>query len=295
MLGFALLAALLAAQDTPPPSASPPQSSGEIVVEGVRQRQHRDQVRQFIKALDDVPNVGQIGKFHAPICPAVMGLPAAQNQMVAERMKRVAREAGIRTADAKCVPNVLLIASVDKGSTIQALYESYPAYFQGMTAKDVRKLAASKESSVAWQIKGLLSADGTVLKKTPLDGYYVNEGTNSGSRVRAGTMPQFVSSMVMVERGALTGLSVTQVADFAAMRAFADTDPRRAAGSGAPTILTILDKASNQMVPVTLTHWDLGYLKSLYATSNDYYASYQRGDMEHELVKELAKSREKGQ
>lgn len=291
MLGFAMIAALLAAQDTPAPPASPPQASQDIVVEGVREREQRKQVRQFIRALDDVPNFGQIGKFHAPVCPAVMGLPAAQNQMVAERMKRVAREAGIRTADSKCIPNVLLIASVDKGSTIQALYESYPAYFHGMTGKAVRELAASKEPSVAWQIKGLLSADGTVLKKTPLDGYYVNEGTNSGSRVRAGTMPQFVSSMVMVELRALAGLTVTQVADFAAMRAFADTDPRRAAGSGAPTILTILDKPADQMVPVTLTQWDLGYLKSLYATSNDYYASYQRGDMEQELVKELAKSR----
>jgi hypothetical protein len=104
-------------------------------------------------------------------------------------------------------------------------------------------------------------------------------------------MPQFVVSMVMVERGALTGLSVTQVADFAAMRAFADTDPRRAATSGAPTILTILDKGKDEMVPVTLTQWDLGYLKSLYATSNAYYANYQRGDMERVLAREVAQGR----
>ena len=67
------------------------------------------------------------------------------------------------------------------------------------------------------------------------------------------------------------------------------TDPRRAAEAGAPTILTILDKRDDHLVPVTLTHWDLGYLKSLYATSNAYYANYHRGDMEHELVKELTK------
>lgn len=294
MLGFALLSALLAAQNPSGSSAQAPQPSQDIIVEGVRQQQQREQVRQFIKALSDVPNFGQIGKFHAPVCPAVMGLPDAQNRMVAERMKRVAEAAGIRTGDATCAPNVFLIASIDKGSTIEALYQSYPAYFEGLKAKEVRKLAASKAPSVAWQIKGLLSADGTVLKKAPLGGPYVNEGTNSGSRVRAGTMPQFVASMVMVERQALTGLSVTQVADFAAMRAFADTDPNRAAGSGAPTILTILDKGPDQMVPVTLTQWDLGYLKSLYATSNAYYASYQRGDMEQELVKELAKSRARG-
>jgi hypothetical protein len=288
MFGFALIAALLAAQEAPESAA--PQSSQDIIVEGVRQQ--RERVRGFIKSLDDVPNFGQIGKFHSPVCPAVMGLPDAQGRMVADRMKQVARAAGIRTADTKCAPNVLLIASIDKGSTIEALYQSFPAYFHGMSGKEVRRLAASKEPSVAWQTKGLLSADGTALKKTPLDGYYINEGTNSGSRVRAGTMPQFVSSIVMVERSALNGLNVTQVADFAAMRAFADTDPKRAAGAGAPTILTILDKGDDQMVPVTLTHWDLGYLKSLYATSNAYYANYQRGDMEQELVKELAKGRD---
>ena len=139
-------------------------------------------------------------------------------------------------------------------------------------------------------MKGLVSADGTLLKKTQLDGPYIVEGMSAGgSRVQSGTMPQFVASMVVVERSALNGLSVTQVADFTAMRAFADTDPHRAAGSGAPTILTILDKSNDQMVPVTLTHWDLGYLKSLYATSNAYYASYQRGDMERVLAREVAK------
>jgi hypothetical protein len=285
MLGFTVLAALSAAQGSPGASAPAPQSSQDIVVEGVRQQ--REQVRQFIKALSDVPSFGQIGKFHAPVCPAVMGLTEAQNRMAAERMKKVAEAAGIRTGDAKCKPNVFLIASQDKGSTIDALYRSYPAYFGGMRAREVRQLVASKAPSVAWQVKGLISADGTVLKRAPLGGPYINEGTNSGSRVRAGTMPQFVASMVVVERKALTGLSVTQVADFAAMRAFADTDPAKAAGAGAPTILTILDKADNQLVPVTLTSWDLGYLKSLYATSNAYYASYQHGEMEQVVEREV--------
>ena len=45
------------------------------------------------------------------------------------------------------------------------------------------------------------------------------------------------------------------------------------------------------MVPLTLTHWDLGYLKSLYATSNALLCKLPAdGDMEHELVKELARA-----
>ena len=289
MIGFALFAALLAAQELPAASAQSVQPSQDIIVEGVRRQQRREQVRQFIRSLSDVPNFGQIGKFHAPVCPAVMGLPDAQSRMVVERMKRIARAAGIRIGDASCSPNVFVIASVDKGATVDALYRSFPAYFGEMRGTEVRALALSKAPSVAWQVKGLLSADGTQLKKAPLGGPYYNEGTNSGSRVRAGTMPQFVSSIVMIERQALTGLTVTQVADFAAMRAFADTDPARAATAQAPTILTILDKADNQMVPLSLTHWDLGYLKSLYATSNAYYASYQRGEMEQVVEREVAR------
>jgi len=286
MVGIVMLAALAAAQAHSP---DPQQGPSDIVVEGVREQKER--VRQFIRSLDDVRTFGQIGRFHTPVCPVVMGFPEAQNRLIAERMKRVASAAGIQTAGSNCAPNVFLIASVGKGGTIKALAKRFPAYFRDMRDREVRKLAASGDPSVAWQVKGLLSADGTTLKKAPMDGPYINESTNSGSRVRAGTMPQFVASMVVVERGALTGLSVTQVADFAAMRAYADTNPRRAAKSGAPTILTILDKRNDEMVPVTLTQWDFGYLKSLYATSNAHYASYQRGDMAHELEKDLAKGR----
>ena len=71
------------------------------------------------------------------------------------------------------------------------------------------------------------------------------------------------------------------------MRTYADTTPAKAAGVRAPSILTILDEAPDQLVPVTLTYWDLAFLKSLYATSNAYYASYQRGDMERVVSKEL--------
>ena len=63
----------------------------------------------------------------------------------------------------------------------------------------------------------------------------------------------------------------------------------RAAGVVAPSILTILDKAPNQLVPVTLTSWDLAFLKSLYATSNAYYAGYQRGDMAKVVKQELTR------
>ena len=44
-------------------------------------------------------------------------------------------------------------------------------------------------------------------------------------------------------------------------------------------------------LPVTLTYWDLAFLKSLYATDNAYFARYQRSDMERVIQEELERSR----
>lgn len=296
MLGFPMLAALFSAatatQAGAPPAAAPPTPS-DIIVQGERQKEER--IRGFIDALTNVPSFGQIGRFHSSICPAVVGLPAAQVRLISDRMRRVAQAAAIRVGPANCKPNVFLMAVPDKRGAIDELYRKFPAYFSGISDKDVRRLAAAPQPVVAWQIKGRVNADGEFLKKPVGRDYYVNEGTHSASRMAAASMPDFVASIVMIELKAIGGLSVTQVADYTAMRAFADTDPRRAAGSGAPTILTILDAGENQAVPLTLTHWDLGYLKSLYTTSNAYYAGYQRGDMEHVLKKELAQTGEPGE
>ena len=290
MFGIPTLAALFTAALAPP--APPATQEGDIIVEGKQVK--KEQVRDFISALTNAPNLGQIGRFHSPVCPAVVGLPDQQARPIAERMRRVAAAGSILVAPAKCTPNVFLIVAPDKGDAIRQLRRQFPAYFTDLRDRQIRQLADAPKPAAAWQVKGRVSADGTELKKVAGAGYYINEGTNSGSRIRAGTMPGFVASVVVVELQAIGGLSVTQVADYAAMRAFADTDPARAARSGAPTILTVLDAAGDQQVPLSLTHWDLGYLKSLYTTSNAHYVTYQRGDMENVLKKELARSGKPG-
>jgi len=262
-----------------------PQPGQEIVVEGTRGSDR--QIRDFVKALTDAPSFGQIGRFHSAVCPAAMGLLPVQNAALAARMRAVAAAAGVGVAPAGCTPNTFVIVAPDKRAAIRELYRRYPTYFAGLTSKQIASLAAAPEPATAWQISTLLSAEGEILKKAGGSGHYILENSNAPSRVRAATIPAFVASMVVIDRRSASGLSVTQLADYAAMRTFADTTPTKAAGVRAPSILTILDEAPDQLVPVTLTHWDLAFLKSLYATSNAYYAAYQRGDMERVVSKEL--------
>jgi hypothetical protein len=295
MVGFTLFSALLMAAtavQSPTTTADHPANDRDIIVKGERIR--HEQVTGFIRALSNVPGAGQIGRFHASVCPAAVGLPKRQGDAIAERMRRVAAAADIRVAKGKCTPNVFLIAVPDKGAAIQQLSKQYPAYFGSMTSRQISRLAEDQRPVVAWQVENRLSADGEELEQPMGADYYVVQGTGSGSRIRAGSVPNFIASIVMVELQAIGGLTVTQVADYAAMRAFAETDPARARQAGAPTILTILDASDDHQVPITLTAWDLGYLKSLYATSNAYYATYHRGEMAHVLKQELAKSGQSG-
>jgi hypothetical protein len=285
---IALAAAPAAAQSVAPPAG---QSDDEIVVEGTRQG--KKPVRDFVRALTDVGYMGQLGRFDAPACPVALGLAPAQNAGIAQRMRRVAAAASLRVAPERCVPNVFVILAPDKKEAIDQLHRRYPAYFSGMNSRQIRALAAKPAPAVAWQVATRLGADGQILKKAANADYYVVEATDVPSRIRAASMPIFVASVVVIDRPASAGLTVTQLADYAAMRTFAATDPERLVRSGAPTILRLLGQPDDQPLPVTLTHWDLGFLKSLYATSNAYYAHYQRGDMERVVAKELARSGDK--
>jgi hypothetical protein len=283
-----VLTAALAALAAAPANADAPPPGEEIIVQGSRPAQK--QIRDFVKVLTDTPSWRQIGRFHSAVCPAAMGLPPAQNARIATRMRQVAAAAGIPVGKASCAPNAFVIVAPDKKWAVDELSRRFPAFVEGVSDDQLRKLAADPSPAAAWQVKSLRSADGELAEKPAGADYYRIEGANSASRIRAASMPTFVASLVVIERRSVGGLTVTQLADYAAMRTFADTNPARLASSAAPSILPILTLPPEALLPETLTHWDLAFLKALYSTSNTYYAGFQRGDMEQVVKKELEKA-----
>lgn len=268
---------------------APPSEPSEIVVEGSKDRNR--QIRQFVDALTEAPIGGQISRFDWAVCPAAMGLPEHQNRAVAERMRRVAEAAGIRLGRADCRPNAILIAVDQKEQFIEALYRKYPVYFADEFGVP-RRPRLERGVAAAWHVEGRLDSNGIPATRRIVNGVpeksFVVSSTDS-SRLQPASRPHFVAGIVVVERGALTGLTTTQLADYAAMRIFARTDPARLKGQP-PTILTILDAPMDSAVPVTLTEWDLGFLKSLYASGDRQYANRRRHDIEVRMRQELARA-----
>ncbi len=285
--GCALLAAVAliapaSAQDRPAD-----REAAEIVIEGIRDRDA--QIADFVGALTDVPVGGQLSRFEEAVCPAAVGLSPAQNQVVAARIRSVAGAAGIRVGKAKCRPNVILVVAQDKEAVIEQLYRKYTN-----PLGDRVKAAKQAGPALVWHLEGLVDANGVpvgvaVDSGDGPGGYYVVELGDGSSRITAASRPHFLASVLAVEPDAVAGLTTTQLADYGAMRLLARTDPSALEKSPAPTILNILDAPMGSEVPVTLTHWDFGFLKALYGSGENRYANQQRAEMRRLLAKELEK------
>ena len=283
-LALALAAAIAgpaAAQDPEPPA-----NDGDIVVE--RKLDRDKEISDFVDALTKTPFRQAIGRFEAAVCPGVVGLTPQQNQQVADRLRKVAAEVGIAVGGENCGPNALVVVAGDKEAFVKALRAKYPAYFKDPLGDGIR-LPEGDESTIAWHVEGMLDANGEkagIVQNNDGSRYYSVEAPN-GWRMKPGMRPHFAAGILVVERAAAAGLTTTQLADYAAMRIYGKTKPERLAKSSAPTILTIIDAPDDAYVPVTMTSWDLAFLKSLYAVDPMQYSSRQRARIKNDVREAL--------
>jgi len=282
-------ASLLVASAASGQAASGPAEESEIVVTG---RDMEQQVREFVGALTQAPPRSQLSRFERPACPAAFGLAPGDKQAVTSRMRKVAKAAGVDVGGAGCIPNVLVLVTEDKRVFLEALERRYPNFFGDLPRSEMRRIMREPGPAAAWQLQGPpLDSDGVELPDE--DGLRVSRGTRLQSRVTAPGRPQFAAAALVVERKALAGLTTVQLADYAAMRLFARTDPSKLPDSAAPTILKVLDAPSDAEVPATLTSWDLGFLRGLYSGDNTLFAASRRTEMRQAIEKEV-KPTEKG-
>ena len=94
-----------------------------------------------------------------------------------------------------------------------------------------------------------------------------------------------------MQTNALAGLTATQFADYAAMRTFVHTEPKKVRAPASETILKVLDAPMGTIVPLSLTSWDLTFLKAYYASGTQSYANVQRSEIAQRMKRELDRSR----
>lgn len=255
-----------------------------IIIEGTADAQK--QIDRFIKNLTPAPIHGQLGRFETDVCPIAVGLAREQNDLIAERMRRVADAAGMPVAKSNCRPNVILIVTNNKAALIERLLRERAYMFpDSWSVSHIHELERDPAPAAAWAIENVVTADGMPVNYS-FDAP-VNRTTRADSRLVPSARPYFTASVVIVQASALEGLTTIQLADYAAMRGFVSTNPARLDSSTPASILTLLGTPMGSSVPITLTAWDLSFLKSFYATRRNAYIEYQRAQMKVLMKRDL--------
>lgn len=278
----------------PAVAAETPAAGDEtIIVEATVERD----IKEFVDAVIDVSNFDKLSRFERAICPAAAGITDAQKIAVVERIRTVAKAAGLAVGGKDCQPNVLLLVASDKKALITEFVDRYPGSMRDLSKSERRALVNSTEPAVAWHMQGaLLNRDGVEIGEPGSDDAPVNRTSGSASRLTQSARPQFAAAVVVIDSAELTGLSTTQLADYAAMRAFLVSDPAKLKGTSAQSILKILDAPDDSEVPLSLTEWDLNALRGFYSVNRNTSVASQRSAVREQVKDEvMADEKEKDQ
>ncbi|WP_162935634.1 hypothetical protein [Tsuneonella amylolytica] len=281
MLATVLMAAPALAQETPPPGPD-----SEILVTGAREGQsgQAKQINEFVGAISTEGWDSPMTRFER-ICPGVIGLPAAQNFQIAARIRAVATAAGIEVAKEECRANIRVVVIPNKEEMLTALRSKHPILFRDHDNRPV-EIVEEDGPVTAWHVRQKLDRQGNILEpdasgKTSI--YF----DGASPRVLALYRPVAIGAMILMEQRGLIGLTTTQIADYAAMRAFTTIHPQRLSRSNAPSILHVMDSKIGDDTPPSLTQWDFAFLKSAYSVPPYSYSNSQRDRIRRAIKKEL--------
>lgn len=262
-----------------PPAAMPPEK--EIVVTGVRQPE-RD-AAEFVEAIG-VDHQGQIARFEDRVCPALFGLPENQKAAVEARLRKVASAIGIEVEGPGCRPNLVVTVAADPTDFIRTLHRKRPWLFRDLRRAEVDRLEAGRGAARAWHLIGSRESDGRRAQHfVDTQGEYLDAHltpSHQFSRLKKSTRPMLNVAFVVFELGSVVELTVPQLADYAAMRGLAMTraDPH-ATAEGRSILGLFEDRREGRAPALSLTAWDLAYLKALYGTRSVTTAARQRATM----------------
>jgi hypothetical protein len=279
---------------------APPADNNSIIVEGVKDRAKR--LQTFVKDLTpSTLTYNQLARWEVPVCPVVFGLTAPQRAFIVERMRILAKAVDVPLAKPGCDPNVIVIVTSDKAALLQALERRRPNYFPAdWSDRRIHGLQRDPDPVAAWQFEGVVSTDGLRISDTTASNDTVDPAglvtatiatTAPASRLRPPGRHDVLTSILIVQTNALAGLTATQFADYAAMRTFVHTEPKKVRAPASKTILKVLDAPMGTIVPLSLTSWDLTFLKAYYASGTQSYANVQRSEIAQRMKRELDRSR----
>ncbi len=267
----------LNAQTSPQQDSAP--TAGDIVVEG-RPLPEEARVRALARAISPRTGYDQpLARFSDPVCFATAGLARPMLLTVADRLVQNAQAAGLRLGGDGCDPNVMVLFTDDGRADLKATMKRHPGLFRNQNPNEIRAILDEPGPVHVWSTSETRGADGERM-------FYDSNGIPSlriptATRIRLMVRRDMLSTVVLIDREAVPGHSLRQVADYAAMRTLAMIRPKGA--TGGDTILTLFDPDQPDP-PTEMTAFDRGYLKALYEGSGAQRGATKVAMIGHSIV-----------
>lgn len=255
----------------------------------------RAAVREFVDRIT-IETEGQVARFHEPVCVVSRGLPPAHGAVVEERIREIAGGAGI-AVDRRpgCLGNVIVLVANQGEAAARVLRRERPDIFRGLAPAAIGRALAGQRAVHVWQSSETRRAEGAPIadgrdEALRRDAHLLHGVTTS--LLRETTRRDLRISVILFDVDALDGLTLTQIADHAAMRGLAPT--RSLAELESPSILTLFSPASANPTPTAATRLDIAYLQALYRTAGEARGSTQRGILTRSVERSLQPRRGQG-
>ncbi|MET4131380.1 hypothetical protein ABIE62_000492 [Porphyrobacter sp. MBR-155] len=246
------------------------QASGEVEDEiTVVGQKKREAVETLGKAITRPSRRGlPVGRFDAPICVKVSGLPADMAEIIKARIEEnIGDLKVIEVAEAGCDPNAFVGFLDEVDATVDQLREKEKWLFEGLLDYQIDRIYKGSDGVRAWHVFDLRNLDGSIIPATRKGGGGTSDHNDAVNRVESASRfvrlrNNLVGAVVLIEGSAIEGKTFRQLSDYATMRLLASTnDDVNDDNASLPTILTLFN---GQYAPDSLTEFDRAYLSALY-------------------------------
>lgn len=204
-----------------------------------------------------------LARFADRICPGVIGLQRDYAEVVVTRLRWIAEDLGVPLhPEGACYANVIIVFTEDGRVNLRRIDRKTNVLIESLSLQERRELLEGPGPvRVLNVIEDRMRNGQRIPRRQNLAEIPVGTQEGGQSRLGGGTRRVITSSMVFFDREALDGTTLRQLADYAAMRVFAQT--RDASGDEAPdSILSLFDR--NAVPPEGLTAFDRAFLTTLY-------------------------------
>lgn len=207
-----------------------------------------------------------LARFQDPLCPGIVGVERNSAEAMVGLIRQNAAELGLRLDDpAGCEPNLLVMVIDDPQAYLAGLRERKPYLFQWLGKAELAKLFETPGPAHTWTRVLVRSRDGiNVWPSQSLADIPWTTMEAAHSLIYVPTRRDIDTAMVLIDRKAVQGMSVAQIADYATMRGLSGNQAERLDAPG-ETILNLFDAPADAR-PAGLTRSDRVFLRTLYST-----------------------------